>query len=332
METMTRRQLLQSLGVGSALWLAEGAGARRLAAQPRTALAIGTGPTGGVYYPLGGGIASLISKYIPGVSATAETSPGGVDNMKLLHAGKIALGLAGPDIAFDAYRGKLRGLPEPVAVRTIAALYSNYMHIVTRDGSGVLQVPDLKGKRVSTGPPGSGTEVKALRVLEAYGLTFKDLGGQDRLNVSQSADALKDGKIAAFFWNGGIPTGAIIDLAATPRFQIRLVPNGDAAAKMAEKYGAFYFSAPIGKDTYRGMTEDVPVVAETHLLVTHARTDEALVYQITRVLLEHTPELVAIHKAAKEISLKSAVMGSAVPFHPGAARYYKEKGLIVAAE
>lgn len=328
MDGITRRHVLEGLGAGALVWLAE-ARRRPAAAQPATSLAIATGPTGGVYYPLGGGIASLISKYVPGLNATAETSPGGVDNLKLLHAGKVALALAGPDIAWDASQGKLRGLSDRVAVRTLAALYSNYMHIVTLDGSSITKVADLRGKRVSTGPPGSGTEVKALRVLEAYGLAARDLGGQDRLNVTESAGALKDRKIEAFFWNGGIPTAAILDLAATPGLKIRLVPHRDAVPHMVQKHGAFYFAGVIGKDTYRGMAEDVPVAAETHLLVTHERMDESHAYRITKTLLEHIPELVAIHKAARELSLKSAVVGSAVPFHPGAARYYREKGLTV---
>ena len=324
MHDMTRRQLLRTAALTGTLL----PGARPGWAQTKS-LAIGTGPTGGVYYPLGGGIAALISKHIPGANATAETSPGGVDNLRLLHAGKIELGLAGPDHVWDASQGKLRGLGEKVAVRTIAALFSNFMHIVTVESTGIRTIADLKGKRVSTGPPGSGTEVKGLRVLEARGVTVKDLRGQDRLNVSESAGALKDKKIEAFLWNSGVPTAAVLDLAASPGIKMRLVPNGEAVAPMVAKYGKFYFVGTIGKDTYPGLTEDVPVAAEMHLLVAHERLDEKLVYQITKVLLEHTPELVAIHPAAKEISLKSAVVGSPVAFHPGAVRYYKEKGITI---
>jgi TRAP transporter TAXI family solute receptor len=327
MHGTTRRHLLRTAALAGAATLAHGA-FRPGEAQTRS-LAIGTGPTGGVYYPLGGGIAALISKYIPGANATAETSPGGVDNLRLLHAGKIELGLAGPDHVWDASQGKLRGLGEKMAVRTIASLFANFMHVVTLESTGIRTVADLKGKRVSTGPPGSGTEVKGLRVLEARGVTVKDLRGQDRLNVSESAGALKDGKIEAFLWNSGVPTAAVLDLAASPGIKLRLVPNGEAVAPMVAKYGRFYYVGAIGKDAYPGLTDDVPVVAEKHLLVAHERLDEKLAYQITQVLLEHTPELVAIHPAAREISLKSAVVGSPVPFHPGALRYYKEKGVTV---
>lgn len=331
MDAITRRQVIRLLGIGG--WLCLGADARplRAFAQTRVRLSIATGGTGGVYYPLGGGMAALISKYLPGVETTAEVTTASVDNMKLLHAGKIALALTLPDAAWEAHDGKLRGLPERVAVRTLAALYSNYMHIVTLEGNGIRSVADLKGKRVSTGAPGSGTEVKGLRVLEAYGLTPKDLRSQDRLGAAESAGALKDRKLDAFIWDGGLPTAAVLDLAATPGIKIVILPHGDAVPKMVAKYGPLYFAGNIPKATYAGMTADAPVAVATNLLVAHERMEESLAYQITKVLLEHTPELVAVHKAAQEITLKSAVVGASVPFHPGALRYYREKGIKVPA-
>jgi uncharacterized protein len=298
-------------------------------AQVKTRLSIATGGTGGVYYPLGGGLAALISKHIPGVEATAEVTTASVDNMKLLHANRVALTFTLPDSALEAYQGQLKGLKEKVAVRSIAAIYSNYMHIVALDGTGIKTVTDLKGKRVSTGSPGSGTEIKGLRVLEAYGLSPKDLRSQDRLGAAESAGALKDRKLDAFIWDGGLPTAAVLDLGATPGIQIRLIPHGDAVPKMVAKHGPLYFVRNIPKGTYGGMDADVPVAAATNLLAVHERFEEAMAYQITKLLHEHTQELVAVHPAAKEISLKSAVMGSPIPFHPGALRYYKEKGVKV---
>ncbi|MBI3003187.1 MAG: TAXI family TRAP transporter solute-binding subunit [candidate division NC10 bacterium] len=331
MDAITRRQVIRLLGIGGWLCLEAGARPRRAFAQTRVRLSIATGGTGGVYYPLGGGMAALISKYLPGVEATAEVTTASVDNMKLLHAGKIALALTLPDTAWEAHEGKLRGLPERVAVRSLAALYSNYMHIVTLEGNGIRSVADLKGKRVSTGAPGSGTEVKGLRVLEAYGLTPKDLRSQDRLGAAESAGALKDRKLDAFIWDGGLPTAAVLDVAATPGIKIAIIPHGDAVPKMVAKYGPLYFAGNIPKATYAGMTADAPVAVATNLLVAHERMEESLAHQITKVLLEHTPELVAVHKAAQEITLKSAVVGSPVPFHPGALRYYREKGIKVPA-
>ena len=298
-------------------------------AQVKTRLSIATGGTGGVYYPLGGGLAALISKHIPGVEATAEVTTASVDNMKLLHGDRVALAFTLPDSALEAYQGQMKGLKEKVALRSIAAIYSNYMHIVALDGIGIKTVADLKGKRVSTGAPGSGTEVKGLRVLEAYGISPKDLGSQDRLGAAESAGALKDRKIDAFIWDGGLPTAAVLDLGATPGIKIRLIPHGDAVPKMVAKYGPLYFVANIPKGTYGGMDADVPVAAVTNLLAAHERLQEPLAYQITKLLHEHTAELVAVHPAAKEITLKNAVTGSPIPFHPGALRYYKEKGVKV---
>jgi TRAP transporter TAXI family solute receptor len=296
-------------------------------AQVKTRLSIATGGTGGVYYPLGGGLAALMSKYLPGVEATAEVTTASVDNMKLLHANRIAVAFTLPDSALEAYQGKLKGLKEKVAVRALAALYSNYMHIVALDGSGIKTVPDLKGKRVSTGAPGSGTEIKGLRVLEAYGISPKDLKSQDRLSAGESAGALKDRKIDAFIWDGGLPTAAVLDLGATPGIRIHLIPHGDAVPKMVAKYGPLYFVGNVPKGTYGGMESDVPVAAATNLLAVHERMEEPMAYQITKLLHEHTAELVAVHQAAREITLKTAVVGSPVPFHPGALRYYKEKGI-----
>jgi len=298
-------------------------------AQVKTRISIATGGTGGVYYPLGGGLAAMISKHLPGVEATAEVTTASVDNMKLLHADKIAVALTLPDTAWDAYQGQLKGFSEKIGVRALAALYSNYLHIVALEGVGIKSINDLKGKRVSTGAPGSGTEIRGLRVLEAYGISPKDLKSQERLGVGESAGAMKDRRIDAFIWDGGLPTAAVLDLGATPGIKIHLISHGDSVAKMVAKYGPLYFVATVPKGTYGGVDADVSVAAATNLLAVHERMDEPLAYQITKLLLERTADLVAVHQAAKEITPKSAVVGSPVPFHPGALRYYKEKGIKV---
>ena len=300
-------------------------------AQVKNRIAIATGGTGGVYYPLGGGMAALISKNIPNTEATAEVTTASVDNVKLLHGNRVGLAFCLPDTAWDGFNGQIRGLPDKANIRSLMSLYANFMHVVAVDGSGIKSVADLKGKRVSTGSPGSGVEVKGLRVLEAYGLTPKDFKTQERLGAGESAGALKDRKIDAFFWDGGLPTGAILDLAATPGIKIHLIPHGDAVAKMTAKYGPLYFTSNIPKGMYKGIDEDTPSAAATNLLIANEKLDENLAYQITKLLLEHTAELVAVHKAASEMNLKNAVVGSPIPFHPGALRYYKEKGIKVPA-
>jgi len=298
-------------------------------AQVKTRLSIATGGTGGVYYPLGGGMAALISKNIPNTEATAEVTTASADNVKLLHGNRIGMALCLPDTAWDGYSGQIRGLKEKANIRSLMALYSNFMHFVAAEGTGIKSIGDLKGKRVSIGAPGSGTEIKGLRVMEAYGLTPKDLKSQDRLGVAESAGALKDRKIDAFIWDGGLPTAAVLDLAATPGIKINIIPHADAIPKMVAKYGPLYFVANIAKGVYKGIEEDIPVAGATNLLIVNEKMDETLAYQITKLLLEHTADLVAVHKAAIEISLKNAVVGSPIPFHPGALRYYKEKGIRV---
>lgn len=300
-------------------------------AQVKNRISIATGGTGGVYYPLGGGMAALISKHIPNTEATAEVTTASVDNVKLLHANRIAMAFSLPDTAWDGYSGQIRGFKEKTNIRSLMALYSNFMQIVAADGTGIKSVADLKGKRVSTGAPGSGVEVKGLRVLEAYGLTPKDFKSQDRLGAAESAGALKDRKIDAFFWDGGIPTAAILDLAATPGLKISLIPHADAIPKMVAKYGPLYFVSNIPKGTYKGLDEDTAVAAATNLLIVNEKMDDSLAYGITKLILEHIPDLVAVHKAASEMSLKNAVVGSPIPFHPGALRYYKEKGFNIPA-
>ncbi len=190
-------------------------------AQQPSRISITTGGTGGVYYPLGGGMANILSKYVPGLSATAEVTGGSVDNLKLLGAGKADVGFSMVDASWDAINGTDKFKDGKVNVRTLMVLYPNKMQIVALDGSGITKLSDLKGKRVSTGAPGSGVEVMALRVLEAVGLDAKKDMKQERLSAAESTNAIKDRKIDAFFWVGGVPTAAITDLAATPGIKIR---------------------------------------------------------------------------------------------------------------
>lgn len=328
METLTRRQAIKLIGVGTGIGCGQGVGVGPLLAQTRTHLAIGTATKAGVFYPFGSGMAALISKYIPGIEATAELTGGSKENMKLLHAGKLQVALVVPDVAWDAARGQLKEVPEKVAVRTLLATYSGRLHIVTLEGSGIRTVVDLKGKRVSTGPPAGGSEGVGLQVFEAYGIMPQDLGSHLRLGYAESAAALREGKLDAFLNDGGVPVALIRELAAAPGIKIRLIPNGDVAPKLAAKH-PMYFAAPIPKGTYAGVDEDVSTVARAVLFVAHERLEERLAYEITQLVLERAGELVAAHEVAKEITLKSAVQGSPIPFHPGALRYYREKGIAV---
>src|SRR5512136_2100387 len=250
-------------------------------AQKTTRLSIATGGTGGVYYPLGGGMANIISKYIPYVEATAEVTTASVDNCLLIGAGKADLALIMADTGWDAYQGKAK-FRDKIPLRTVAVLYPNNMHVVTLEGKGIEKVTDLKGKRVSTGAPGSGTEVMALRVIEAYGLDpTKDMT-RDKLGVSESAGALKDRKIDAFFWVGGLPTAAITDLGATPGIKMKLIGHADAVSKMRETYGPIYVKGVVPAKTYPGQSVEVPISVVWNLLVCNEKMKENVVYDILK--------------------------------------------------
>jgi TRAP transporter TAXI family solute receptor len=302
-------------------------GASTVWAQKSVRLSIATGGTGGVYYPLGGGMANIISKHIPYTEATAEVTTASVDNCRLVGAGKTELALIMADTGWDAYKGMAQ-FKEKVPLRTLAVLYPNNMHIVTAEGKGIEKVTDLKGKRVSTGAPGSGTEVMALRVIEAYGLDPNKDMKRDKLGVSESAGALKDGKIDAFFWVGGLPTAAVTDLGATPGVKMKLIGHADALAKMREKYGPLYVKGVIPPKTYPGQGMEIPITVVWNLLVCNENMKGSVAYDIVKTLFDHKPELTASHREAGNISLEpQASGGSPIPFHPGAIRYFTEKGL-----
>ncbi len=279
-----------------------------------------------MYYPYGGGIAKIISENLEGVQATAEVTAASVDNLKFLSDGRSDIAFTMTDTLSDAARaeGPFKSFGA-VPARALAVLYSNYVHLVTLADVGIASVADLKGRVVSTGSPGSGTEVVALRVLEAMGLDpAKDLTTQ-AIGAAQSADALKDGKLQAFFFAGGLPTAAILDLAHTSGIRVRLIATDAALPKMRAKYGdAIYESRVIPKAAY-GTDVDVPVVGIPNLLVVSEKMPEPLAYDVTRLLFEKQADLIAIHPQARDLSLETAVKGSPVPFHAGAIRYYTEK-------
>src|SRR5581483_2668332 len=243
-----------------------GGGLLAASAQQKT-MAIGTGGTGGVYYPLGGGLANVISKYM-GVQATAEVTGGSVDNLKLIGAEKSEVGFSMADAALDAYNGQDKFKSGKIPLRALMVLYPNRMHVVTIEGTGVEKMSDLKGKRVSTGSPGSATEVMAFRVIEGAGLDKDKDMKRERLGVAESVNAIKDRKIDAFFWVGGLPTAAVTDLAATPGVKMKLIDHGDLADKMNAKYGKLYTASKIKAGSYPGYDKDNSITEVWNLIVT----------------------------------------------------------------
>ncbi len=296
-------------------------------AQQKT-IAIGTGGTGGVYYPIGGALANLISKNLPNTQATAQVTGGSVDNLKLIGSGQSELGFSMADAALDAQKGEDKFKGNAVKLQTLMVLYPNIMHVVTIDGTGVDKMSDLKGKRVSTGSPGSATEVMAFRVIEAAGLDKDKDMKRERLSVAESVNALKDRKIDAFFWVGGLPTAAVTDLGATPGVKIKLIDHSDLVEKMNAKYGNLYAASTIKSGVYPGQDKDNKVTAVWNILVTGDKMSDKEAYDIVKLMVEKNADLVAVHQEAKSFSLTNQVKGnSSVPWHPGAVKYFTEKGV-----
>ena len=296
-------------------------------AQQKT-IAIATGGTGGVYYPLGGGLANILSKSLPGIQATAEVTGGSVDNLKLIGSGQAELAFTMVDATLDAYKGEDKFKGNKVDVRALAVLYPNRMHVVTVEGRGIDKVADLKGKRISTGSPGSATEVMAFRVIEAAGLDKDKDMRRERLGVAESVNAIKDGKIDAFFWVGGLPTAAVTDLGATPGVKIKLVDHADLVDKMNQKYGNLYAADVIKTGTYPGQEADNRMTSVWNIMITSAKLPEQLAYDVVKTTFEKKAEWVAVHREAGELKLENqSVAKSAVPFHPGAIKYFAEQGV-----
>ena len=288
-------------------------------------ISIATGGTGGVYYPYGGGLAKVLNDSLPNIRATAEVTAASVDNLKFIRDGKADVAFALADTVADAAagRGAFEGRSVPVA--GLAVLYSNYTHVVTLQSSGITTIAGLRGRRVSTGSPGSGTEVLAFRVLRAAGLNPDADVTRQGLGASESADSLKDGKIDAFFWSGGLPTAAVQDLAHSQGITIGLIPTGDLVAALQREHGDLYFPLTIPAGVYPDVQSPVAVVGVANVLVVNEAMPEALAYDITRVLFEKQPQLAQIHPEARNLSLATAQKGSPVAFHRGALRYFRER-------
>ncbi|HSN91612.1 MAG TPA: TAXI family TRAP transporter solute-binding subunit [Anaeromyxobacteraceae bacterium] len=296
-------------------------------AQKTVRLSIATGGTGGVYYPLGGGLANVLSTNLPTVEATAEVTSASVDNVKLVGAGKADIAFVLADTAADGFAGTGK-FKEKAPIRSIAVLYANKGQWVTVEGTGVTKMQDLKGRRIATGAPGSGTEVIALRILEAYGIDPEKDVTREKLSVAESVNALKDKKIDAFFWSGGVPTAAVTDLGATPGVTLKLIDHADAVPKMVAKYGPLYVKGTIPAKSYPGQTKDAQVVDVWNVLIVNESMDEKLAYDVVKALFEKKADLVAVHAEAANLSLESQYGGgSPIPFHKGAVKYFAEKGL-----
>jgi TRAP transporter TAXI family solute receptor len=334
--------LKSALTRASAIVLAGAVVAGFAVAQDIKFFRIGTGGTAGTYYPIGGMIANAISNPpgsrpcneggscgVPGLVATAVASNGSVANINGITSGQMESGFTQSDVAYWAYTGTgvYEGKPKVADLRLIGNLYPETIHLVARKGSGIAKVADLKGKRVSLDEPGSGTLVDARIILGAFGITEKDIKAE-YLKPNQAGDKIRDGGLDAFFFVGGYPTGAISELASAGG-GIDLIPvAGPEVDKMRAQY-AFFAPDTIPANTYKGIGE-VKTIAVGAQWVTSAKLPDALIYEVTKAMWnDNTRKLLdAGHAKGKVIQLSTATAGAGIPFHPGAEKFYKEKGLL----
>lgn len=329
---LTRRDFLRAVAAPAVLGTAALAAcdvrefAYRHGAKRRLSLAAGN--TGGVYYVYGGAIARVVGAHLPRVEMTAEVTGGSVDNLNFLARGTADLGLSLADSLADAVhrRGAFARAPTTPA-RSLATLYAQPVHLATLAGSGITRVADLRGRRVSVGSAGGGTEVVAARILRAAGLDPERDVRRERLGFAASADAIKDGKLDAMFVSAGVPNAAVLDLAHVRGRAMHLVPTAELLPALRRAYGdAAYRAVRIPRTAYPGLGDDVDAVGHDTLLVADGRLDEEMAYAITRLLFERRAELAAVHPIARELAPRSATMGSPAPYHPGAIRYFREVG------
>ena len=288
-------------------------------------LSIATGGTGGVYYPMGGGLAELINAHVEGYSATAEVTGASVENMGLIATGDADIAFALADTVKQAYDGTARFEGQQLEMtRALASVYANMVQIVALADSGITSLEDLRGKRVSVGAPGSGTEVNAEAILSANGITYEDIEEQ-RLNFNETADALANGDIDAGFWSVGAPTSSILNLATTNDIVIiELTDEQFAAAQGADPTFA---RTTLPGGTYEDAPSDIAVLGVPNVLVVSSEMPDDLAYAITKAMFENIADLRAVHPAANETTVEFTMVATPVPLHPGAIRYYEEAGV-----
>ena len=284
---------------------------------------LATGGTAGTYYPFGGAMAKIWNSKIPGMNVTAQATGASIENIRLMNKDEVELALVQSDNIDWAFFGKESFKEKITKMTAIAVLYPEIVHIVVRGDSPAKTFGDLKGLKVGVGAPGSGTEANFRQLQEVYGMKKDDVKGQ-YLSYAESADQFKDKHIDSFFLTTGIPNSALMDVANTR--PIKLLSIEDAmVAKITQQY-PFLAPAKIPANTYKGQTEEVKTIAVMAVLIAHPKLSEQVAYNLTKALIENQADLASAHAKGKELSLQGAVKGVSIPFHPGAAKYYKEKG------
>lgn len=297
-------------------------------AEARTRfVSIGTGGTGGVYYPYGGGVAEIWTKHVKDVQAVAEVTGASVENTRLCDKGETLFGAIMSDVAYQAYNGLDKFEGKPQKIKGMFAMYPNVFHLVTMAGSPVKDLVDIKGKKVSVGAPGSGTEFMASLVLEGALSIPYDSFNVYRLSFNENANGLKDGTIDVGIWCVAPPTSSIMDLATT--HEVRIIPFSEVQMnKIVEKY-PFYSGYTLPADIYNKQKEPVYTPSVWNTFICNADLEEELIYELTKAVFEHQDYLMKIHPFAKHTTPENAVKHSVIPLHAGAVRYLKEKGIEV---
>lgn len=284
-----------------------------------------TGGTSGVYYPLGVALSKIYGDKIEGVRTQVQATKASVENLNLLQQGRGEIAFSLGDSVKLAWEGNTdAGFKVPLdKLRGIAAIYPNYIQIMASKESGIKTVADLKGKSLSVGAPKSGTELNARAILGAAGMSYDDLGKTEYLPFAESVELMKNRQLDATLQSAGLGVSSFKDLATSLDVQMVAVPE-----EIATKLGAPYIAATVPAGTYQGQDSDVQTVAVVNFLVTHSEVSDETAYQMTKQLFENIPALTAAHKAAENIRIEDALKGMPIPLHPGAERYYKEKGLL----
>ena len=284
-----------------------------------------TGGTSGVYYPLGVAIGKIYSDKIPNVKTQVQATKASVENLILLQQGRGELAFTLGDSLKAAWEGdEEAGFKSKLdKLRVLGAIYPNYIQIVATSDSGIKTLADLKGKSLSVGAPKSGTELNSRAILAAAGMTYKNIGKVEYLPFAESVDLMKNRQLNATLQSAGLGVASLKDLSTSTDITVVSVPKATV-----DKIGPPFVSVMIPANTYTGQDKDVPTAAVVNYLVTSSAVSDDLAYQMTRLVFESLPELVNAHAAGQEIKLETAATGSPVPLHPGAIRYYKEKGLI----
>jgi TRAP transporter TAXI family solute receptor len=296
-----------------------------IALAAKSFVSIATGGTSGTYFPIGGAIAQAVSK-TGALQATAETGNASVANINLIAKGEIDIAFVQNDIAYWALNGEQMFKQPLVNVRAVAALYPEHIQIILAKNAGVKKVEDLKGKRVGVGAPGSGTEGDAKAIMTLAGLQYSDMK-VDFLDFGATTSRFKDNQIDAGFVVAGYPTASVMDLALTK--DITLLSFDDAFLAKLSQAHPFFVASHIPGKTYKGVDNDVKTPAVMAILVTHDKVADDVIYSFTKGMFDNIADVHISHAKAKEITLKTALDGLTVPLHPGAAKFYKEKGLPV---